>query len=203
MTMRLSLAALAAACVAGCAGGPAVDAQWSDPQISGTTPLRSGRVFVVCEAAEAVLARLCSDRTAAELQGRGLAVAVAPDSLAAPPGAPRDDARYVDAARAAGAATVWVSTVAPQAPGEERGSGLSIGLGGFRVGGSGGVGVGVSLPLPAGAPAVVYAANARVTQVASGRLLWTARAGGGSGGEPQQQLDALLPRLVDAAARLF
>jgi hypothetical protein len=196
---RLALVLLIGA--AGCAG-PAVDAQWTDPQLSGH-PLRGGRVYVVCEAAEAVIARLCQERMQAELQARGAATVAAPDSVAQSPQAPRDDARYVALARAAGTQSVWVASITPEtAPAEPR-SGLSIGLGGFRVGSHGGVGAGVSLPIGGGgASPPLYAASARVTDVASGRLLWTARAGGASA-DAQAQIDALLPRLVDAAGRLF
>jgi hypothetical protein len=194
--IAFALAALAAGCA-----GPAVDAQWTDPQLAGS-PLRSGRVYVVCEAVEAVIARLCQERMQAELQARGAATVAAPDSVAQSPLAPRDDARYVALARSAGAASVWVASITPEtAPAEPR-SGLSIGLGGFRVGGHGGVGAGVSVPIGIGAAQPEYAASARVTDVASGRLLWTARAGGASA-DAQAQLDALLPRLADAAGRLF
>ncbi len=186
-----------------CASHPA-DAQWSAPGLAGT-PLRGARVLVVCEAAEAVLARLCLDRLAAEVQARG-ATAVRGSDV---PGAARDDAAYLAQARASNASALWVASIAPEiaAADERPQGGFSIGLGGFSGGGGSGGGVGVGLSLPVGgggAAAPRYAANAKVSDVASGRLLWTARAGSEGAADVQGQIDALLPRLVGAAdGRLF
>ncbi|WP_158443091.1 hypothetical protein [Rubrivivax gelatinosus] len=199
---RLCLLSAAAACVlAGCASAPAgIDAQWRAPDAG--RPLGGGvRVLVACEAAETALVRLCVERFSAELTARGATAVAAPD--APPPAAagPRDDARYVALARQAGAQAVWVGSVSA-APAEPRSSGMSIGLGGFHIGGGGsGVGVGVTLPVgSAGTAAVEYAAEARITEVAGGRLQWTARAASGGGGDAGAQLDGLSRRLVDAAA---
>lgn len=202
---RAALCCLPAA-LAACAS-PGVDAQWTDPQLAGN-PLAHGTVYVVCEAAEVVLGRLCMDRLSADLQARGATVVTAAEPFAASaPGQPRNDSRYLAAARAAGASTVWAATVgpAPYSAQPYSSTGVSIGLGGF-VGRGGGVGVGVSVPVggsTAGGPS--YAADARVTDAASGRLLWSARAGSPPAGDAASQIGNLLQRLITAAgsARLF
>jgi hypothetical protein len=193
-------AAVALACLAGCASPGAVDAQWSAPQLP-ATPLHGARVLVVCESGDEVLSRLCLDRLAAELQQRGLTPVTSADVAVLAPGQGRDDTRYLGAARAVGAGALWVSSVGPDAyAGDSGGSGLSIGIGGFSIGRSSSVGVGVAMPVGGTTP--TYAADARVSDVASGRLLWTARAGAGRGGDARGQVDALLVRLVDAADKL-
>src|SRR5438445_12160824 len=68
--LRAALGALAAGLtVAGCASTP-LDAQWSDPQLAGTS-LRGAKVLVACEAAEAVVKRICQDRLADEVIAHG------------------------------------------------------------------------------------------------------------------------------------
>lgn len=196
-----ALVTTAAVLAAGCASAPAgVDAQWRAPDAG--RPLGGGaRVLVACEAAETALVRLCVERFAAELTARGASAVPAPEALPPATAGPRDDARYVALARQAGAQAVWVGSVSA-APAEPRSSGMSIGLGGFHIGGGGsGVGVGVSLPVGSGGgSAVEYAAEARITEVAGGRLQWTARAASGASGDAGAQLDGLSRRLVDAAA---
>jgi len=211
------ITAAVVASLAACATPTGVDVQWSDPQLAGIQ-LQGKRVLVVCEAGDTALTRMCLDQLAAVLQTRGTSVVTLPDSAAVGPATPasgsqvRDDARYVDLARSAGAQAVWIASVNPDwAAGDQRsGAGVSIGLGGFSIGrgGGSGVGVGVSVPVPlggqgSGAPS--YAASARVTDVASGRLVWTATVGGPPAGEARIQIDNLLQRLVTAAgtARLF
>jgi len=201
--IRLPAAALAAAlALAGCASRP-VDAQWSSPQLAGE-PLRAARVLAVCEAAEEVLARLCQDRLAAELTARGLTALPAPEGSAPPvPGAVRDDTRYLAPARAVQASAIWVASVGPDAyaAAEPSGSGVSIGIGGFSFGRSSsvGVGVGVGVPVTGGRSSAPYAADMRITEAASGRLLWTAHTRAGAGGDARQQIDTLLRRLFEAA----
>jgi hypothetical protein len=190
--------------LAGCAS-TGVDAQWKDPQLAGT-PLRSGRVLVVCESAEVVLSRICVDRLSADLQERGATVVTAPDDSGPAPSQPRDDSRYLERARQLGASVVWAASVSPTPASESRpGPGVSIGLGGFSFGRSSGVGVGVSMPVGSGAAPPQYAADARVTNAANGRLLWSARAGSPPAGDGRSQVENLLQRLVNAAgeAQLF
>lgn len=200
----LAAAALAAALgLAACASRP-VDAQWADPQMAGTS-LRGAQVLVVCEAQEVVLSRLCVDRLSASLQARGATVVTA-SQAAAPAQGQGGDARYVEQARAARATALWATSVGPEtfASDYRASPGFSIGLGGF-VGRGSGVGVGVGVPIGSATATPLYAADVRVTDVASGRLVWTARAGSPPAGEVGRQLDDLLQRLVTAAgeAQLF
>lgn len=200
---RLAMGLLAAAVLAGCANR-AVDAQWSDPQLAGS-PLQGARVMVVCEAAEVVVARICGERLAATLQERGMNPVTAPDLPSPATGLPRDDGRYVTAARTLGASAVWATTVSAELFPEDRRSSVSIGFGGFGFGGGhsgGGVGVGVSMPVGGGGSTLAtpqYAADARVTEVTRGRLLWTARAGSPPSTDVRGQVDSLVQRLVAAA----
>lgn len=181
-----------------------VDAQWSSPQLGGS-PLQGAKVFVVCEAPEEVLGRICLDKLGADLTARGLTPVLRNDTAAPPPTQARDDARYLPEARHAGAKAVWVASVGPDAYADRSsGSGVSIGFGGFSFGRSSSVGLGVSVPVGGSTPSV-YAADARISDVDKGLLLWTARAGSPPSGDARTQVEALLQRLVGAAgeAKVF
>lgn len=201
---RWMWAALSAAALAGCATR-AVDAQWASPQLVGN-PLQGAKVLVVCEAPEEVLGRICLDKLSADLTARGLTPVLRADTAAPPPTQARDDARYLPEARQAGAKAVWVASVGPDAYGDRSsGSGLSIGFGGFSFGRSSSVGLGVSVPVGGSSPTTLYAADARVSTVNNGLLLWTARAGSPPTADARTQIEALLQRLVGAAgeAKVF
>lgn len=166
----MSLASLTA--LAACATRP-LDAQWSDPQLTANAPLRGARVLVVCEAQDEVLRRICQDSVGAELTKAGVSPVQAPDvgTASSAPGGP---APYVSAARTAHAKAVLVTSIAPGASVSRPGFTVGLGVGGF--GGGVGGGVGVSAPIGGTRVATSYAANASLTDVASGRLMWTARA---------------------------
>ena len=201
MKSSLLIALLASALgLAGCATRT-VDAQWSSPQLA-NTPLQGAKVLVVCEAPEEVLGRICLDKLAAELRSRGLTPVLRSDTAPPPATQARDDSRYLPEARAASARAVWVASVGPEAnyASNSSGSGLSIGFGGFSFGRSTSVGLGVSVPIGGTTANTVYAADARVSDVGNGLLLWTARSGSPPSGDTRVQIEALLQRLVDAAA---
>lgn len=171
-TLRCAaLAAGAAILLAGCASAP-LEAQWSDPQLAANAPLRGARVLVVCEAQDEVLRRICQDNVGAELAKVGVLPVPAPDvgSATSAPGGP---APYLDAARTANAKAVLVTAIAPGASVARPGLTVGLGVGGF--GGGVGGGVGVSAPIGGTRVATSYAANASLTDVATGRLMWTAR----------------------------
>src|SRR5205085_12282812 len=94
-----AIAALAA--IAGCASGPQLDAQWSDPS-AGRSVLRGARVLVACDAYELVVRQICQDQLASEVVARGATpVFLAPDQ---PIATDRSiDAQLLPAARQAGA----------------------------------------------------------------------------------------------------
>lgn len=183
--------------LAGCAA-PAVDAQWRSAEVR-VGYLRGATVLVSCEANELVLARICEDRVMFELGARGAtAVLAAPGAVAAPaPGVA--DMQYLPAARERGATAVFSVTVGRAS--QTVSPGFSIGIGGFGFGSHSAVGIGVSAPIGGGHINSGYSANARVTDVASGRLLWTVRASAPPSADGNAQLADLSKMVVDAARR--
>lgn len=181
--LTCSLIALAAQLLAGCAG-PTLDAQWRDPQLAANY-LRGARVLVVCEAAEVVLQRVCEDELARGLKARGALPVIGP--------LPADAA----AARAAGAKAVFNIGVSVASQAVSPGFQIGLGLGGF--GSSVGGGVGVSAPVGGGKVTAGYAANGRLTDAATNRLLWTARAAATPSSDLNAQLADLARAVLDAA----
>ena len=178
-----SLTALAAAVLAGCAG-PTLDAQWRDPQLTANY-LRGARVLVACEAAVVVLQRICEDQLSLGLKARGAVPVIGP--------MPADAA----AARAAGAKAVFNIGVSPASQAVSPGFQIGFGLGSFgsNVGG----GVGVSAPVGGGKVTSGYAANGRITDAASNRLMWTARAAAAPSSDVNARLADLAKAVLDAA----
>lgn len=194
------LASLAlAGLLAGCAS-TTLDAQWADSQQP--LPSFSGkRVLVVCEAYEAVVQQVCEDRLEAELSARG-AAPVRRDAGLQPdrPGDPYGEGQLLDAARAASADAVFVSSIVVGS--RERSPGFTIGIGGFGIGGGRvGGGVGVSAPVGGGGEERGYVANGKLSDAASGRLVWTARASAKPSKDINAQMAALNQALVAAAQK--
>ena len=102
------------------------------------------------------------------------------------------------AARDTGAKAVVSVAIGPATQAVSQG--FSIGIGGFGFGRGGGGGVGVSAPIGGGRVDTGYAANGRVTDVASGRLMWTARASAPPSKDANAQLADLSKSVLDAAA---
>lgn len=194
--------AVGTALLTGCAS-TRLDAQWSDPQLAANT-LRGARVMVACEAYDLVVKRICQDQLAAEVTARGATPVIAPDTTNPAPGRPLGDEQYLVAARSASARAVWTHYVAPAAA--SGGSGVSVGLGAFGIGG-GSVrgGVGVSVPVGGGQSSFGYSVNSRVTDARSGRLLWTAKASAPPSNDLHMQLNELTKVVFGAAdkAQLF
>ncbi|MBC7956345.1 MAG: hypothetical protein H7Y33_10815 [Cytophagales bacterium] len=193
-----SAGACAAVLLAGCASTQ-LDAQWADPQLATGTPLRGARVLVVCEAQDQVLRRVCIDQVSAQVVAAGAVPIAAPDVGDAAATAPGGPAPYVAAAKAANAKAVLVTAVAPNGTVAKPGFTLGIGLGGF--GGGVGGGVGVSAPIGGSKVETGYAANASVTDVASGRLMWTARASESPSGDVNAQVSSLAQKVVAGATK--
>lgn len=182
--------------VAGCAGSQ-VNAQWNDPQFAGQPP-RGAKVLVACEAPEPTLSRICVDRFAAKLAALGVQPVPAPGA----PEAATSDADLAHAARQAGATAVLRARISPDSMQVSSGPTFGIGIGGFGGGyrSGGGVGIGVSAPIGAGAPpSTGYAASAGLTDAASGKLMWSARASAAPSSDAGAQLDALADLLLGAA----
>jgi len=194
---RTFLHAAAAVVLAGCASTQ-LDAQWSDPSLTAGTPLRGARVLVVCEAQDEVLRRVCQDQVGAELTQAGVVPVPAPD-VGATSSAPAGPAPYLAAARTANAKAVLVASIAPGASVAKSGMTVGFGLGGF--GGNVGGGVGVSAPVGGTKLQSSYAANASVTDVASGKLMWTARASAPASDDVNGQIASLAGAVVKGAGK--
>jgi hypothetical protein len=192
----LSAVTLAAALV-GCASTQ-VDAQWRNVELPANY-LRGATVLVSCEARDIVLKQVCEDRVVADLLARGVRPMLpAPGTVAAQQPGGATDIKYLPAARDGGAKAVFSVTLGPSTQNVSPGISLGLGLGGFgrNIGG----GVGVSAPIGGGQVTQGYAANGRVTDVASGRLMWTARANAPPSSDINAQLAELSKSVVDAAA---
>jgi hypothetical protein len=184
--------------LAGCATSQ-LNAQWSDPEFAGKS-LRGARVLVACQAVDPTLRRVCADRSAARLAALGAKPFVAPE------GSDVDLAMVGEAllqtARGAGAVALWRTTLTPDAAAAPPGPSIGIGIGGFggSYRGGGGIGFGVSGPIGGtGALQVGYSASASLTDVASGQLMWSARATAPPSSDLSQQMNTLSQLLADAA----
>lgn len=195
-TRSLALCALAAAGLGGCASTQ-VDAQWRNVELP-PGYLRGASVLVSCETGEEVVKRICEDQLGADLRARGVRVLVAaPGAL--PAGAPvgPTDAQYLPLARENGAKAVFAVSVGLASQQVSQGVSLGIGLGGFGRGLGGALGV--SAPIGGGQVSQGYAASGRVTDAASGRLMWTARASSPASSDVNQQFVELSKSVLDAA----
>ncbi|MCW5659078.1 MAG: hypothetical protein KIT60_15360 [Burkholderiaceae bacterium] len=196
------LCATLGAGVVGCASTQ-LDAQWSDPQLA-PNPLRGARVMVVCEAYDLAVKRICQDQMAAEVVARGGTAVPGPEASEGAPVRPLNNDQYLGAARTAGAKAVLTHSITTADV--STGSGVSIGIGAFGIGG-GSVrgGAGVSVPVGGQRTNTGYAINSRVTEVASGKLLWTAKASAAPSSDVSAQLSELHKVVFGAAdkANLF
>jgi hypothetical protein len=193
---RLAVTPLAAALLlAGCASTQ-TGAEWIDPQFQNIT-LRGTRVMVVCEAADLPVRKLCQDVLAAEVTARGATPVIGPDGLATGE-RPLAEA-YQGAARSANARSILSAVIAPDATIVKSGPSIGIGLGGFgrRIGG----GVGVSVPVGGGSVEQALGATGTLTNVASGRTMWTVRASTPSSSDVNAQVSALGKAVAEAATK--
>jgi hypothetical protein len=182
--------------LAGCASTQ-VDAQWRNVELP-PGYLRGATVLVSCESPELVVKQICEDRVIADLNARGvntqrLALGAA---AASQPGVL--DAQYLPLARANGAKAVFAVTVGLST--QSVSQGVSVGIGGFGFGRGAGGGVGVSAPIGGGQVSQGYSASGRVTDAASGRLMWTARANAPPSTDVNAQFTELSKSVVEAAA---
>lgn len=198
---RLATGFAAVAALAACATST-VDAEWTDPSVRGqVTSLRGSKVLVACEAPDVAIRNICQERLASEVTARGaLPLFVAPDTVLV-----RDrslDQQLLTSARASAAKAVLVVTLTPVATENNRPS-FSFGLGGLGFGGGSAVGggVGVTAPVGEGRVSTGYSANGRITDVSSGRLVWTATAVEPPSKDLGTQFGALSIAVLDSASR--
>lgn len=166
------LALVPLAWLAGCATTQ-IDAQWSDAQLTSGRSLQAQKVLVACDAYEAVVRQLCQDQLTAEVVARGATPVAGPEPTPTSPWKPATPDQYVTAARSHGAGAILTATVTPGLATVKPGLSVGFGLGSF--GSSVGGGVGVSAPVGGGKVESSYSADSRLTDVASGRLMWTAK----------------------------
>ena len=191
------VAALAATLLCACSSMD-IDGQWTDPRHPPVS-LRGATLLVVCEAEEQLVRQLCQERLATELNAAGARAVVATQALDEGP-ASSAPGRYLPAARQAGATVVFHTVVLPADSYERSGFSVGFGIGG-RLGGGGFGGVGVSAPF--GGPRITqqYAANGSLSEVADGRLMWSAKASARAGDELRVQVDSLGKALVASARK--
>lgn len=170
---KYCLAACAALYVlAGCASSPRTEAQWIDPSLNGQTNfLRGEKVLIACDAFDSTLVRICQDELFNEVQKSGAIPVAVPEGtvLLNDRGL---DVQLFATAKSLGAKGVFTMTLTPATT--NVGPGASLGIGGSSFGGGGGVGIGLGLPIGGRGDATGFAANGRVSDALSSRLLWTA-----------------------------
>lgn len=195
--IRVAAASLLGAVLAGCAT-PSVESQWSDPAFNGQS-LRGARLYVVCEAPDEALARVCQERLAAEVVAYGGTAEAAPARLASPTGRVGTADAYLPDAKRAGARAVLLTSIGPTARTVGSGPSVGIGLGGFGSGRVGG-GLGISLPIGGAQVSTTYAANTLLTDVPSGKLMWTANTTTPSG-DVNEQVSGLVKAAMTGAQK--
>jgi len=194
---RVACAAALPLIFAGCAS-TVVDTQWRNVELPANY-LRGATVMVSCETRDQMLRRICDEQVAAELSAHGaVPVFAAPGTVAAiEPGVA--DAQYLPAARGSGAKAVFSVTVGASSTSVS--PGVMVSVGGFGFGRNSGAGVGVAAPVGGGQVSNGYSANGRVTDVASGRLMWSARASTPPSDDVNAQVADLSKSVLDAAGK--
>jgi len=194
---RAACAAALPLMLAGCAS-TVVDTQWRNVELP-PNYLRGATVMVSCETRDELLRRICDEQVAAELSAHGaVPVFAAPGTVAAiEPGIA--DAQYLPAARGSGAKAVFSVTVGASSTSVS--PGVMVSVGGFGFGRNSAAGVGVAAPVGGGQVSNGYSANGRVTDVASGRLMWSARASTPPSSDVNAQVADLSKSVLDAAGK--
>ncbi len=196
---RLGSTLMTAALLSACASTPRVDAEWTDPSAPRASLMRGANVLVACEAQDVAIRNVCQERLAAEVAARGATPVIVPSNT--PVVLDRAiDPQLLPAARTVNAKAVLVVTLTP-ATTDAGGSGLSFGIGGFGFGRGGGGGLGVSGPVGGQRVETGFAANGRVTDVSSGRLVWTASATAPPSTDLGAQFSALSTSVLNSAEK--
>jgi hypothetical protein len=165
--------------IGGCAS-TAIQAQWADPLFAGRS-LRGATVLVVCNANAPAIQRICHDQIAARMLMSGIRPVMATEAdLITAQGEQITDTIFA-AARRAGAHALWAATVTLVFMVVSPGPTVGLGIGGFGSSGgwyrSSGVGGGIGVGFPVGGEQVqtAYAADMTLTDVETGRLMWSSR----------------------------
>jgi hypothetical protein len=165
--------------IGGCAS-TAIQAQWADPLFAGRS-LHGATVLVVCNAQAPAMQRICQDQIAARMLLSGIRPVMATEAdLIAAQGEQITDKIFA-AARRAGANAIWAASVAPDFTMVSPGPTVGFGIGGFGTSGgwyrSSGIGGGIGVGFPVGGEHVntAYAADMTLTDIETGRLMWSSR----------------------------
>ena len=177
--VAIALLGLYGLLVGGCTS-TAIQAQWADPLFAGRS-LRAATVLVVCNANAPAIQRICQDQIAARMLLSGVRPVMATEAdLITAEGEQIADKIFA-AARRAGANAIWAATIAPDFTVVSPGPTVGFGIGGFGTSGgwyrSSGVGGGIGVGFPVGGEQVntAYTADMTLTDVETGRLMWTSR----------------------------
>lgn len=189
--------------LSGCASTQ-LGAQYVDRQFP-QQALRGAIILVVCEAPEPAIKLICESQISSQLTQLG-ARPVTDSTLVKPaPGHEPPAGHYLPAARAAGARAVFSTTLTPDFWQGNPLSSFSIGIGGWGgsggyYGGSGvGGGVGVTMPVGAAQGGAALAAIGSLIDVASGRVMWTAKATTSPAADASTQVAEVTKALAEAA----
>lgn len=185
--------------LAGCASTQ-VGAQWTDPAFQGRS-LRGSTLLVVCEAPDAATKRVCQDQLAAQVTAYGGTPRLAGEIANPTPGREQNPSAYLPAARSAGARAVLSAAVVSDPVATVRsGPSIGVGVGGWSGGHVGG-GIGISFPFGRARDETGLGLNGALTDVASGKLMWSARASAPAGADTGKQLDELARATLEAASK--
>jgi hypothetical protein len=163
----------------GCAS-TAVQARWADPQFADRS-LRGATVLVVCNASATAIQRICQDQIAARMLMSAVRPVIATEADLITAESEQITDKIFTAARRAGANAIWAAVIAPDVTVVSPGPTVGFGIGGFGSSGgwhrSSGVGGGIGVGFPVGAEQVntAYAADMTLTDVETGRLMWSSR----------------------------
>jgi len=183
--------------LAGCASVPQREAQWIDPDIGTQSRfLRGEKILIACDAYDPALRQICQDRLYRDVLEKGASPVVAPAGTLLLNDRELDG-QLVPAATAIGAKAIFIVPLAPAT--SSTASGASLDIGAFSFGGGGGGGVGLGIPIGDGRPDTGFAANGRVTDVRSQRLVWTATVVAAPSADLESQVDSLSRSLLDSA----
>jgi hypothetical protein len=189
----MGIAAAGAVLLAAGCGSNTIRAQWTDPEFA-NRPLQGATVMVRCEARELTVRRVCMDQVSQQVRAAGGDPVPAPETAEG-----LSDEGALAAAREVQARAVLTSRMEPGATVAAPRSRVGIGMGSW----SGNVGTSVGMSAPVGAQRVntSYTAEMRLTDVASGRLMWTSSLGTPASGDVTGQISQIARSGVEAAKK--
>ena len=194
VSLRASAALLTSIILSACST-PRIEAQWSDPFFANQT-LSRAPVLVVCQAESPFIERLCIEQFVSEFKERGLRT-IGATNLPHSPDTNSQFGPYLATAQAAGTHAVLIAKLRPDATYLSPASSVDIGIGG--AGRHISTGVGISVPIASPQPITAYACSADLIDVASQKVMWSAKAVAPGTGSQQDQLAKLAQTLAESA----